>query len=77
MRLIRDVRNYLTHFEDQKGRWEKYIQERPFVTLTRKLRLFIEICLLRSIGIDDAVKSELLREVRDYQWLATETHQRT
>jgi len=74
MRLIRDVRNYLTHFEDRKGRMEKYVQERPFVILTRKLRFFVEICLLRSIGMDDAAKSKLLALVREYHWLATEAH---
>jgi hypothetical protein len=74
MRLIRDVRNYLTHFEDRGRRMEKYIQDRSFVILTRKLRFFVEMCLLRSIGMSEATKSKLLAVVREYQWLATQSH---
>ena len=73
-RLIRDVRNYLTHFEDRGRRMEKYIQDRSFVILTRKLRFFVEMCLLRSIGMSEATKSKLLAVVREYQWLATQSH---
>jgi hypothetical protein len=39
MTLIRDVRSYLTHFEDRKGRMDRYIQAWPFVILTRWRRI--------------------------------------
>lgn len=46
MELLKDTRNFLTHYGDQRSFGKEFLWSRTIVTLKEKARLFLEICLL-------------------------------
>jgi hypothetical protein len=71
---IKNIRNYLTHFSGNKAdKIETFMQTRDFMILTRKLRVLIEIFLLREIGLRASL-SQIVKADREYRWLCREPH---
>jgi len=74
MKLVRNVRNYLTHYEGSKVKMAKYVVSREFIMLTLKLKLFVAICLLRSMRMRQTRIRQIMRQLNEFQWLSTEDH---
>jgi hypothetical protein len=69
MVLLKDVRNFLTHYGEQKLRKE-FLWSRDIFVLKEKTRLFLEICLLGAMGMTDDDIEHLLRDFEPYNgWL--------
>jgi hypothetical protein len=71
---VKNIRNYLTHFSGTKtAKFERYMQTREFMILTRKMRILIEIFLLKEMGLGGAVRA-IVSTNADYKWLCQEAH---
>jgi hypothetical protein len=67
---VKNVRNYLTHLSNRKAeKFERYMRTREFVILTRKMRLVLEIFILKEIGL-----GPVMRANDEYKWLCRESH---
>jgi hypothetical protein len=65
MNLLKDVRNFLTHYGVAKIKKE-FLYSRDVFVLKEKARLFIEICLLGAMGMSDDEILKLMREFDPY-----------
>lgn len=71
---VKNLRNYLTHFSNRKAlKFERYMQTREFLVLTLKMRLLLEVFILKQIGLG-ALTRALVRVNKDYKWLCRESH---
>jgi hypothetical protein len=52
MVLLKNVRNFLTHYGDKGGLTKEFIFSREVYALGEKARLFLEVCLLGCDGYD-------------------------
>lgn len=66
MALLKDVRNFLTHYGDQKLQKE-FLWSRDIYILKEKTRHFLEICLLGAMGMTDDEIDQLLRDFEPYR----------
>ena len=73
MELLKDTRNFLTHYGDQRSFGKEFLWSRTIVTLKEKARLFLEICLLGMIGMSDDEIVELLNQFLPYEDWCMET----
>ena len=73
MELLKDTRNFLTHYGDQRSFGKEFLWSRTIVALKEKARLFLEICLLGMIGMSDDEIVELLNQFLPYEDWCMET----
>jgi hypothetical protein len=66
MELLRDVRNFLTHFQSRRNFNQDFLWSRELMGLTDRTKLFLEICLLGTLGMRDEEIYELLRQFEPY-----------
>lgn len=66
MERLKDARNFLTHYGDQKSFGKGFLWSRTIYVLKEKARLFLEICLLGAIGLSDEEIFELLEMFEPY-----------
>ena len=71
--LLKNVRNFLTHYGTQKKFDRDFLFSRRLYVLSEKARLFVEICLLGILGLNDKEIVELLGQFEPYTW-ALEKH---
>jgi hypothetical protein len=75
--LIKDIRNYLTHYEGKKKRdIEAYTATVKFWYLTSKVKLLLEIGILRTIGFSRADVRTLIEQNPTYRDLCKVDHSR-
>jgi hypothetical protein len=75
MSLLKDVRNFLTHYGDKKKFNKQFLESRRIMILSGKVSIFFEICLLGAIGFADEEIKNILQSVDDYAHLKWESHQ--
>ena len=63
----KDTRNFLTHYGDQKSFDKEFLWSQTIFSLKEKARLFLEICLLGVIGMNDDEIFELVDQFLPYQ----------
>lgn len=63
---LKDVRNFLTHYGEQKSFAKDFLWSRRIFFLKEKARLFLEICLLGAIGMSDDQILELLEQFEPF-----------
>jgi hypothetical protein len=66
MELLRDVRNFLTHFGSRRDFNKDFLWSRELMALSDRTKLFIEICLLGALGMDDEQIYEMIRQFEPY-----------
>ena len=66
MVLLKDVRNFLTHYGEKKTVGKDLLWSRELMVLKEKARLFLEICLLGAMGMTDEEIVELMRNFEPY-----------
>jgi hypothetical protein len=66
MELLRDVRNFLTHFQSRKNFNKHFLWSRELMALSDRTKLFLEICLLGVLGMRDEEIYELVRQFEPY-----------
>jgi len=66
MTLLKDARNFLTHYSDQKAFGKEFLWSRDIFVLKEKTKLFLEICLLGAIGMSDTEISALMEQFEPY-----------
>jgi hypothetical protein len=66
MALLKDARNFLTHYGSQKKFNRDFLMSRQLYVLSEKSRLFVEICLLGSAGLSDDDIRELFKTFEPY-----------
>ncbi len=74
MKLLTEVRNYLTHYGDRKSLGKNPLWSRQFYVLLAKVRLFMEVCLLGVLGFDDCSIYDRLRTFEPYLGWKDESH---
>ena len=67
MELLKDTRNFLTHYGDQKSFGKEFLWSQTIFSLKEKARFFLEICLLGVIGMSDDEIFELVDQFLPYQ----------
>jgi len=71
MAMLKDVRNFLTHYGEKKTLGKEFLQSRDGFVLKEKTRLFLEICLLGVMGMTDEEIGQLARDFSPYNgWRA-------
>jgi len=53
MALLKDVRNFLTHYGRGKGLDKEFLESRKLLILAEKAKLFVEVCFLGLLGLGD------------------------
>jgi hypothetical protein len=66
MATLKDVRNFLTHYGEQKARGKDFLWSREVLVLKEKARLFMVICLLGAMGMSDDEIEELMSRFEPY-----------
>ncbi|WP_404515372.1 HEPN domain-containing protein [Bradyrhizobium ottawaense] len=66
MGLLKDVRNFLTHYGGKKTLTKDFLWSRDAVVLKEKAHLFLEICLLGAMGMSDDEIQELVSNFEPY-----------
>jgi len=66
MGLLKDVRNFLTHYGGKKTLTKDFLWSRDAVALKEKAHLFLEICLLGAVGMSDDEIQELASNFEPY-----------
>lgn len=74
LKLLRDVRNFLTHFGDKKTIQKDFLTSRRMVVLREKTRFFIEACMLSAIGVNDGDIRRLFDQSSTYYHWKNEAH---
>jgi hypothetical protein len=74
MGLLKDVRNYLTHYSRPKSLGSDILWSRRLLILFEKTRLFAEVCLLGVMGLSDDEIREHLRTFEPYVGWSHEKH---
>jgi hypothetical protein len=66
MVLLKNVRNFLTHFGDKGRLTKEFMSSREIYALGEKARLFLEVCLLGAMGMTDGEIFVLLDDFEPY-----------
>lgn len=74
MKLLKDVRNFLTHFGTSKQLDKDFLMSRRMVVLYEKSRLFVEVCLLGATGMTDDELYSLFGNFEQYNGWRHEDH---
>jgi HEPN superfamily Apea-like protein len=53
MALLKDARNFLTHYGSGKGFDREFLESRKLLILAEKTKLFVEVCFLGLLGMSD------------------------
>lgn len=64
LKVFRDARNYLTHYGDNQKFGRSFISSKRLVEITRRAKLFLEVCLLGLMGLKDL---EILKILETYE----------
>ena len=72
--LLKNARNFLTHYGAQKKFDRDFLLSRQLYVLSEKTRLFVEICLLGILGLNDKEIVDLLGKFEPYTAWALEKH---
>lgn len=72
MTALKDVRNFLTHYGENRSLKKDFLWSRDILVLKEKTRLFLEICLLGAMGMSDEDIEQLLQDFRPYNGWRTE-----
>jgi hypothetical protein len=67
MALLKDARNFLTHFGGQKKFDKDFLWSKEAYVLKEKARLFVEICILGQLGMSDEEIHTLMEECGFYR----------
>jgi len=73
MMLLKNVRNFLTHYSGQKALTKDFLWSRDIAVLKEKARLFVETCLLGAIGMSDDQIHSLMDQFEAYRDWRMET----
>ena len=73
LKLLRNVRNFLTHYGEQGELDKEFMSSREVYVLREKARIFLEVCLLGAMGMSDDEIFKLLEEFGPYLDWRTET----
>jgi hypothetical protein len=65
IRRVIDTRNYLTHYDERLK--EKQAEGRQLFMLAQKLKMLLELCLLKELGFEDSALQGLVERNRRYQ----------
>ena len=58
MIVLKNVRNFLTHYGEQKALGEEFLWSRELLVINEKVRLFLQVCLFGAMGMmDEEIKS--------------------
>jgi ApeA N-terminal domain 1 len=74
MSLLKDVRNFLTHYGDRKHFDRRFLESRRILILNAKVNLFFEVCLLGALGFSDDKIGNIMQSTDDYAGLTREPH---
>jgi hypothetical protein len=74
MALLRDVRNFLTHNGDKNSIDKDFLTSRRMLVLCEKVRFFVEACLLRATGLEDAEIAGVLGADDAYHYWRRQRH---
>ena len=66
MVLLKNARNFLTHYGDIGGLTKEFMSSREVFVLGEKARLFLEVCLLGVMGMTDDEILVLLKDFGPY-----------
>ncbi|MEH2561813.1 HEPN domain-containing protein [Bradyrhizobium sp. AZCC 2289] len=66
MALLKNARNFLTHYGDIGGLTKEFMSSREVFVLGEKARLFLEVCLLGVMGMTDDEIVALLKDFEPY-----------
>lgn len=77
MALLKNVRNFLTHYGDTGQLTKEYMFSPDVFWLGEKARLFLEVCLLGVMGMTDNEILELLKDFAPYADWCREARMRT
>jgi hypothetical protein len=66
MVMLKDIRNFLTHYGGKKTITKDFLWSRDIVVLKEKAHLFLEICLLGAMGMSDEEIQELVSNFEPY-----------
>jgi ApeA N-terminal domain 1 len=66
MELLRDARNFLTHFGTRRQFSKDILWSRELMALSDRAKLFMEICLLGVLSMSDEQIQELIRTFEPY-----------
>ena len=72
--MLKDVRNYLTHYSRPKSLGSDILWSRRLLILFEKTRLFAEVCLLGVMGLRDDDIREHLSTFEPYVGWSQERH---
>jgi hypothetical protein len=75
--LLKNVRNFLTHYGDKGQLTKKFMSSREVFVLGEKARLFLEVCLLGAMGMKDSEILLLLEDFAPYLDWRRETRMQT
>jgi hypothetical protein len=67
MKVLKDTRNFLTHYGQQKTRGKEFLYSQEMYILKEKTRLFVEICLLGAIGMNEEEIWAMMRQFEPYR----------
>jgi hypothetical protein len=62
---VADTRNYLTHYDERLK--NKRAEGLDLYLLTQRLKMLLELCLLRELGFDETATAALVKRNRRYQ----------
>jgi len=74
MALLRDVRNFLTHYGDKKSIDREFLTSRRLLILCEKTRLFVEACLLGATGLEDGEIANVVSASESYHYWRRQQH---
>jgi hypothetical protein len=66
MTALKDARNFLSHYGDQKSFNKEFLWSREIYVLKEKSQLFLEICLLGTLGMKDEEIQGLVEQFEPY-----------
>jgi hypothetical protein len=65
--LLKEARNFLTHYGDQKSFGKEFLWSHAIFVLKEKAQLLLEICLLGAIGMNDDEILQLVEQFGPYK----------
>ncbi|MDF2441566.1 MAG: hypothetical protein JWN98_2550, partial [Abditibacteriota bacterium] len=66
IKRAKDTRNYLTHYDAKSKR--KAAQHEELYRLSQSVRMLLEMCLLKELGLADDTIRKILQRGREQHW---------
>jgi hypothetical protein len=68
LKTLRDARNFLTHYDEERGKLKKeFMSSRDVYVVGRKAQLFLEVCFLGAMDMTDDENLALLKDFGPYR----------